>query len=801
MKLLITSFRTLGKFGLYTIVNILGLTISIACVIIITRFVHQETTVNGFVPELNQIYLMTVEHQNSPPRLGGAGNPNRDADYKDPLKDVAVETYSRFITFVDDQVVVNEHQFKANVLVADSVFLQLIPYPVLQGSDKLSAPTDAIITSRFAKRVFGNQNPIGKKIMHGTGKTLTIVGVLGEPSTKSGFDFDVIANIAMHKHWMRIDYNIVKLHQGTDYKQVNKEYSDFKKYSHIGLLARYQLFPLNELYFNTSISLIREEEILQKGNRGSIMILSVVAVLILFVGLFNFINIFTVVTLRRAREFGIKKVYGAKPWQIFMQIYLENFLQAAIALFLAWFFLEVFGKILLNSFALHIVPNVRFDVWLSIGLLFLLPLLTSLYPFFRFNFSKPVTSLRSVNVGGVSLVSRSAFLIMQYVITFGLMMIALFFMKQLHFMLNADLGYDAKNVVVAKLLHRDNSYEFDNVESHKAREQRMKERIQIITEKMNGSPLFDEWMFGDPKFTVKPFVPMQKSGENEFKSVALVYMSIKQMNMFNYQLLEGRLWDSTDVALQYRFIINETAKKTFAISDIHNEYLQPERRLWMNTQMDMSTNPAYEIVGVIKDFNTGHLSQATAPVVISFDEDMYYENLVARVVQGKEREAIEFLKKLNTELYGYSDFEYAFWDDKIAGLYKEDKRVSRIYVTFAIIAILISCLGLFALSLFDIRQRYREIALRKINGATAKDIRHLLLKKYVYLLAIAFVIAVPLVFFVISKYMESFVHRTAISWWLFAISAIIVAAISLITLLWQIKKAMKVNPARVFGAG
>jgi ABC-type antimicrobial peptide transport system permease subunit len=127
--------------------------------------------------------------------------------------------------------------------------------------------------------------------------------------------------------------------------------------------------------------------------------------------------------------------------------------------------------------------------------------------------------------------------------------------------------------------------------------------------------------------------------------------------------------------------------------------------------------------------------------------------------------------------------------------------VSRIYVTFAIIAILISCLGLFALSLFDIRQRYREIALRKINGATAKDIRHLLLKKYVYLLAIAFVIAVPLVFFVISKYMESFVHRTAISWWLFAISAIIVAAISLITLLWQIKKAMKVNPARVFGAG
>ncbi len=272
-------------------------------------------------------------------------------------------------------------------------------------------------------------------------------------------------------------------------------------------------------------------------------------------------------------------------------------------------------------------------------------------------------------------------------------------------------------------------------------------------------------------------------------------MSQKQMKIFNYQLLEGRLWDSTDVSIQYRFIINETAKKQFNITDIHTAYLQPEHRLWY-AQGDMSVNPAYEIVGVIKDFNTGHLSNPTLPVVIVYQEEyMKEENLIAKIAPGKQQEAIEFLQKLNTELYGDAEFTYTFMEDEIAALYADDKCIIRIYTAFSLIAIFISCLGLFALSLFDIRQRYREIALRKINGAKPNDIMRLLLKKYAYLLGAAFAVAVPVSYGVISRYMESFAHRTAISWWLFVVSAIVVTAVSLLTLMWQVRRAMKINPA------
>lgn len=272
-------------------------------------------------------------------------------------------------------------------------------------------------------------------------------------------------------------------------------------------------------------------------------------------------------------------------------------------------------------------------------------------------------------------------------------------------------------------------------------------------------------------------------------------MSQKQMKIFNYQLLEGRLWDSTDVSIQYRFIINETAKKQFNITDIHTAYLQPEHRLWY-AQGDMSVNPAYEIVVVIKDFNTGHLSNPTLPVVIVYQEEyMKEENLIAKIAPGKQQEAIEFLQKLNTELYGDAEFTYTFMEDEIAALYADDKFIIRIYTAFSLIAIFISCLGLFALSLFDIRQRYREIALRKVNGAKSKDIMRLLLKKYAYLLGASFAVSAPVSYWVISRYMESFAHRTAISWWLFVVSAIVVTAVSLLTLMWQVRRAMKINPA------
>ncbi|KAA6318350.1 Macrolide export ATP-binding/permease protein MacB, partial [termite gut metagenome] len=266
-----------------------------------------------------------------------------------------------------------------------------------------------------------------------------------------------------------------------------------------------------------------------------------------------------------------------------------------------------------------------------------------------------------------------------------------------------------------------------------------------------------------------------------------------------FQLLEGRMWnDSIDELRQYRMIINESAKRLFEITDITQERLQPGSRLWFSSGVEgMDTNPPYEIVGVIKDFKTNHLSKGNIPLIISYNSPWLFDPVIISIVPGKRAEAIAFLQQLYDELIGEGNFQYGFLEDEISAIYDEDRRTTRIYVTFAIIAIVISCLGLFGLSLFDIRQRYREIALRKVNGATAREIFPLLLKKYAYVLSGAFVVAIPLSYLAIHTYLEGFMHRAPVSWYLFAFAAGITALVSYVTLVWQVNKAVRINPAEV----
>ncbi|HOI79678.1 MAG TPA: ABC transporter permease, partial [Petrimonas sp.] len=206
-----------------------------------------------------------------------------------------------------------------------------------------------------------------------------------------------------------------------------------------------------------------------------------------------------------------------------------------------------------------------------------------------------------------------------------------------------------------------------------------------------------------------------------------------------------------------------------------------------------------QVVGIIKDFHTGHLSKTTTPLVISYTErGFHFDYLMARFVPGKQKEALAYLENLYKEINNDAEFTYSLLEDDIAKLYEEDKRISRVYLLFSIIAILVSCMGLFAISVFDIRQRYREIALRKVNGATTNNIMHLFLNKYLMLLAVSFLTAIPISYVVISKHLENFAYKISVSSWIAmfsVISAIIVIFVSLLTLVWQIKTAMRTNPA------
>lgn len=799
MKKLLLSIRMLLRFKTYTCINLTGLVFSVACALIIARYIHQENTVDYFCPELERTFLMTATNDENQTRLSGSKDRNRDPNFKDPLADPRVEKVSRFMMFDDDRITVNERQFLVQTIVTDSLFLEMFPHPVIAGSSNIRTPSDAIITRSLAERLFGQEDPLGKTLRSSTGNTLTVKGVIDSPSTKASVQFDMIQSMAQNDTWSRMEQELVQLYRAEDVTDLNqKNATPMKLRSYSGRSIFYQLVPLRELYFNKEVY-TGECKNLLRGNDSTLSILTIVSILLLLVGIFNYINLHTVVMLKRAREFGIKKVYGASGRQVFFQLYLENFCIGIVALFLIWLFVEVTRGIVNHWLGIPVVTDVRFDLFVSALLLFGMPLVTTLFPFVRYNYASPATSLRSVGMGGHSTVSRMVFLLMQYTITICLMVTAIYFCRQLYAMLNYDLGYKTKDIIQCTFFAESLTWDIKSDAEWEARKQKEKENLAFVERKMNETPLFTQWTYSDgAPINLKPHYSFTSSANGKSEEIIALFVNQKYLELFGFQLKEGRIWkDGEDQFQQYKLIINESAQKCFGLKDINSGTLQPKRRMWWSANVDESSNPAYEIVGVIKDFKTGHLSRPDSPLAFLYSEDERGDMIQASIASGKRKEAIAYLEKMFHEVNGEGDFNYSFIEDRITDQYKEDKRMTHIYVTFALIAIFISCLGLFGLSLYDIRQRYREIALRKVNGATARDIYSILLRKYLYILGIAFLIGSGISYMAIEKYMEDFSYRVPVSPWIFIAAGGLTAIISLCTLWSQINRAVKVDPAQI----
>lgn len=790
MKLIKSSLRSLKKFRLYTFVNILGLAISLACIIIIARYVHQETTVNHFAKDIDRTFISSIEFMIRQPLFAEIEHIGNTFNYKEIMEDPAIERVSHIMDLEDTSIAIEENTFIVNAIVADTNFIKIFPYPVILGTAEFKNPNDVVIKKELAEKIFGNDNPIGKVITFTQREPLQIIGVIDEPDTKTSFNFDLLVNIELKNNWYRSGQAFVLLRDKASAERINQKNSEFTHVRAYNEQGRFQLFPFDDFYSNQTHILYKyENPVFIRSDLRSLRVLSIVAVFLLMVGVFNFINIYQVVAMKRSRELGVHKIYGADSSHIFIYIYLESLIMTIVALFFSWWFIELFEALLNNRLGFKIIDNIRFNIFISGAIILFLPLITSIYP-----------SLKSIDTRGLSTGSRKIFLFIQYIITFGLLVISMFFVKQLRFMLDADLGYNTENVMMCTLMSMP---VLDHSSSELMAEyaDKLSNNQQLVKQKMDKSTLFTEWAHGGPLYKSEANYQISLAGKEEYKQVAVDFIDNPNMNMFDFQLVEGRLWDSTDVFYQYKCIINESAMKMFNIKDFSTDYLQFQTRLWISsrTNLDMNLNPPYEIVGVIKDFNTGHLSKSTLPMVFIYNDNPNpYSYLMGRFIPGKEKEAATYLEGLHKEINNNAEFKYSLLKDNIAKLYEKDKQVSNVYSIFALMAIFVSCLGLFALSLFDIQQRHREIALRKINGATTRDIMKLLLKNYILLLLSSFAVSIPLSYIAINKYLEGFAHKASISWWLFVVSGIAVTVISLLTLTWQIRKAMRINPIKAF---
>ena len=797
MKTIRLAIRSILHFRMYSGVNLLGMALSLACVIIIFRYVYGEFTVDRFNKNIDRIYVTTVEISNKPGEktFFAAIDRSKEKSLVHLTEHPGVEKYATVVMFGNDEIDFNDRKYTATVLSADSNFLKIVDYPVISGADKLSDRNSALITQSFAQKIFGDQNPVGQIFRHSSGDLLTITGVIGQTSTKSTISFDVIVSFYLTNTPGGQAQTFVLLYPGVDYRIINKQYETFFEHVFFQYQLRHQLFPLSKVYFDKSAA---NNAVYTQGNYNYVKVLMAVGFLILLAGVISYINIYTVVILCRGRELGIKKVFGAERHNIFLQFMVENLILTGLSIISAFCIAKWVNPFFINVFQVEQVSSFHFDFFFSCALLFCIPLITTLYPFFRYHRSTVVNSLRNFDKIRNTDSLRNVFLSFQYMITTVMIVVSLFFVRQLQFMLQTEPGYRTYNVIKAQFIRpqkvlRAISQEERDMENRFADE---------IEQKMNACPLFTNWTYGEGPNKFRIGESRVKLPDGEFKEIKLIGVDEHWLRLFGIQLKDGRLWDDkADVRENNFFIVSESALKLYGITDFNSALLQPESRLWYEsgkiiTEEDLQNNPSYRIVGVVKDFDYLHLSQKSAPIVFHYSKSNRTEQLIASIVPGRTQEAIAFLQNLHDETVG-GEFSYSFVEDEIREMYKEDKKIATIYSIFTFIAIFISVLGLLSMSLFDIQQRRKEIAIRKVNGATATDIIRLLLKKYFWSLVISFFIASPVAILAINRYLEDFAHKAPVSWWLFAVAIVITAGISLLTLIYQTLKAANRNPAEV----
>jgi ABC-type antimicrobial peptide transport system permease subunit len=758
----------------------LGLALSLTCVVIIARYVHSEMTVDGFNTKLDRIYIVTQSHLGRT-YFSCINNP------KDISEVSGIDKYSSFIPFEDELIVVENQQYNVNLLAVDTSFLHILDYTVIRGTNNIRRPEEVFLTETFAAKIFGTEDPLGKTITYpGVGRILTVAGIVRTPTTKTLLSFDMLVPLHLTIHWSRMPLNLILLHPEVDYREINLQTDKF------------QLFPYKDIYFDKHT--VNTFGCFARGNIFYSSILSFIGIILLLAGLVNYINIHSVVMIRRNRELGMKKVFGAGSGKIFMQLHLENLLLIVASLIIAFWLAATLHPFIENTLGIRQYPNLRFDLWFAFVLLAALPVAVSVVPCMRYRYFSPIRSLRSVSVGNKSLFSRKFTLCFQYFVTMGMMTVSLFFAKQLVFMLNKDLGFRTHDIIQVPFLKDPGSTSYEVSEMEREIQTKKQEIIEVLKQKLNESALLEHWSFGYFPINMGTTYRFRTSND-ELHNVNVMYLDETRFEMFGVRLLAGRSWNNEiDDRYAYNIIVSESTLKQFDISNYSEGEMQPEQRFWWSSHPDrkeeMKTNPPYRIVGVVKDFYPMHLSRQPDPVAFLFSEADTENPIIASFAPERRQDVIAFMKNLHSELVG-GEFTCSFIEDAIKNLYSEDRKVTIICSAFTGIAVLISMLGLLGISLFDIRQRRKEIAIRKINGAQVSDILRLLLRKYFVLLGLAFVVATPMALFAIHKYLENFAYKAPISWWLFAIALFATIAVSLATLIYQTYKAGNENPATV----
>ncbi len=794
------AFRNLWRNKSFSLINIVGLAIGIATCLIIMLFVNNELSYDKYNEKADQMY--TVFFQGNV-----QGEKMNEASVMPPVaqtlkKDFPeVEAATRLRNYGTPKLVYNNKSFKEDAFAfVDSNFFQVFTLPLIEGNAKtaLLEPNTVVITKALAKKYFGSEDPMGKVIAFkdGNNAACKVTGVIDKVPVNSNFHFELFASMsslpeAREDSWMTSNFfTYLVLTKGYDYKkleakmpQVVEKYmgpqmlkamgmslADFRKN---GNDLSFHLEPITDIHLDPEYP----QTLGQAANINNVYIFAAIAVFMLLIACINFMNLSTAGASKRSKEVGIRKVLGSLKIELVKQFLFESVIISAIALLLAvvliYLALPAFNQLADQNLSLNfsehpfLIPGLILFVLLT-------GILAGSYPAFYLSSFKPVAVLKGkFSAGKKSIGLRSGLVVFQFFISILLIVGTTVVFKQLSYMQKKDVGYT-------------------------------KEQVLIIPDTWmlgNNQQAFFQQLANDPhvaSVSRSGYLPAGPSNNNNFfvspeQNPGQMVKTLRYDVDENYiatlgiKMLAGRNFSKEYATDSSGVILNETAARVLGWGSkaVGHSISRTDNQGQKNT---------YHVIGIVKDFNFRSLHESISPLVMSFAPDPSV--LIAKLKTKDAAALIVALSKTWASFGAEDAMSYSFLDDRFNNTYKAEQKTGTILGIFAGLTIFVACLGLFGLAMFTAQQRTKEIGIRKVLGASVSQVTNMLSKEFLKLVIIACVIAFPLSYWAMSKWLQDFAYRTDISWWVFVVAAVVALLIALITVSFQAIKAALANPVK-----
>ena len=790
------AWRNLLKNKAFSFINILGLSIGISVCFIIMLFVQDELSYDRFNKNADRIVRIYFKAVMNGGKISEAGvMPPVARALKNDYPEV--EDASRLRPDGRPKIEYQHKIFKeAEAAFADHNFFSVFSLPFLKGDPQtaLVQPNTLVITEEMAHRFFGNDEPIGKTLTYNNSGQFKVTGVIKKMPVNAHFHFDLLGSLetidfAKSATWMEGNfYTYVVMKKGADYKKLEaklpgmvEKYMGPQIVQAMGMNLSQFRTKGNDLGFAlqplTAIHLHPETttELEPAGNVKYVYIFGAIAIFMLLIASINFINLSTAGASKRAKEVGVRKVMGSGKWDLIRQFLFESLLVTAIALFIAALMVQlalpVFnnlsGKNLLFGFDMRPVAGL-IALGLAVGLL------AGIYPAFFLSSFKPIATLKGkFNAGAKSLGLRSSLVVFQFFISVSLIIGTIIVYQQMKFIQNIQLGYNKEQLLVIP-----NSWALGKNEKT-FKDQLLKDtRVENVT--VSG---------------YKPAGPTNNNnamaypeGKDNQVMTSLEYKIDEQyIPTLGIQMAAGRNFSPAYGTDSSAMIINEAAVKAFGFGN------NAIGKIIVRSNSDRGRDYHFTVVGVVKDFHFRSLHEAITPLLMVLEP----ESGIIVKVRTKDIPGLLSTMKQQWAAYNVEEpFSYAFMDELYNKTYTAEQKTGTILNIFAVLTIFVACMGLFGLATYTAEQRSKEIGIRKVLGASVTQVTSMLSKEFIKLVLIGCLIAFPLSWWAMSRWLQDFAYRVDISWWVFILAAVFALLIAMFTVSFKAIKAALANPVK-----